>query len=109
MVHHGEIRWCSFPPPDKRRPVLVLTRDPGIRQLNTVTVASITSTRRSTRAHVLLGADDGLRQPSAVNLDLIPTVRQTAIGRLIAQLPEERMREVYAAIQFALGFELIKE
>jgi mRNA interferase MazF len=45
-MKRGDIRWYSFEPPDKRRPVLILTRDSAISVLNTVTVAPITSTMR---------------------------------------------------------------
>ena len=54
-MRRGEIRWYRFPRTDKRRPVLVLTRDPAIEFLGEVTVAPITSTIRGIPTEVLLG------------------------------------------------------
>lgn len=42
----GEIRWYTFALPDKRRPVLILTRNEVIDQLNEIIVAPITRTIR---------------------------------------------------------------
>jgi mRNA-degrading endonuclease toxin of MazEF toxin-antitoxin module len=45
-ICRGEVRLYQFAPPDKKRPVLVLTRDSAIAYLSTVTVAPVTSTIR---------------------------------------------------------------
>jgi mRNA-degrading endonuclease toxin of MazEF toxin-antitoxin module len=37
-MRRGDVRWYVFEPPDKRRPVLILTRNSAIGVLNTVTV-----------------------------------------------------------------------
>jgi len=50
----GEIRWYTFRLPDKRRPVLVLTRDEVIDRLNEIIVAPVTRTIRGLRTEVLL-------------------------------------------------------
>ncbi len=50
-VGRGEIWQYSFPKPDRRRPVLVLTRRALIGRLHTVTIAPITSTIRSDVAY----------------------------------------------------------
>jgi mRNA interferase MazF len=99
----GEIRLFRFPAPDKPRPVLVLTRPSAIDYLGRVTVAPITSTRRGVPSEVALGIEDGLKQPCAVNLHNVVTVRKDAMGRRLAQLAPQRMSEVCAALAFALG------
>ena len=43
-MKRGDVCWYTFPAPNKRRPVLILTRDSAITVLNSVTVAPITST-----------------------------------------------------------------
>lgn len=43
-INRGEIWQFSFPHPNKRRPVLVLTRQEVIDHLHTVTVAPLTTT-----------------------------------------------------------------
>ncbi len=45
-MRRGEIRWYRFARPDKRRSVLVLTRDSIISSLSEVTVAPVTTTVR---------------------------------------------------------------
>lgn len=102
-VARGDVRLFRFAPPDKQRPVLVLTRETIIDRLARVTVAPVTSTVRGVASEVTLGAEDGLRQPCAVNLHSIVTVPKERLGRRVAQLDERRLDEVCAAIAFALG------
>jgi mRNA interferase MazF len=79
-LSRGEVRLCRFAPPDKQRPVLVLTRDSAIRHLSTVTVAPITSTVRSVPSEVILDVDDGMKGRCAVNLHHAVTVAQARWG-----------------------------
>jgi mRNA interferase MazF len=102
-VERGEIRLLRFPSPDKERPVLVLTRSSAIAYLSRVTVAPITSTIRGVPSEVALGPEDGMKQPCAINLHHVMTVSQANLGRWLGDLPPRRMREVCAALAFALG------
>jgi mRNA-degrading endonuclease toxin of MazEF toxin-antitoxin module len=54
-------------------------------------------------SEVVLGTDDGMKQPCAVNLHNVVTVARDALGRRVARLDESRMREVCSALAFALG------
>jgi mRNA interferase MazF len=103
VIRRGEVRLCVFAPPDKRRPVLVLTRESSISHLATVTVAPITSTVRGVASEVLLNVDDGMKGPCAVNLHNAVTISQQRLGRLVATLTHDRMEAVCAALRFALG------
>ena len=102
-LERGDVRVVRFPLPDKPRPVLVLTRTSALDYLSRVTVAPITSTVRGVPSEVLIGPDDGVKQPCVVNLHNVVTVRRDALGRRVARLPPDRMREVCAALAFALG------
>lgn len=102
-VKRGEVRWYRFAPPDKQRPVLVLTRDSALSYLATATVAPVTSSVRGVRSEVVLTEADGMRHPCAVNLHGAVTVRQQLLGSCIARLGPERMAAVCAALGFALG------
>jgi mRNA interferase MazF len=104
MIRRGEIRWYRFAGPDKRRPVLVLTRDSIIDVLGEVTVAPITSTIRDIPTEVTVGAPEGLPRDCAINLDHLQTVPKARIGAAIGTLGASRMGEVRAALLFALGF-----
>ena len=92
-----------FAPPDKQRPVVVLTRDSILDRLARVTVAPVTSTIRGVASEVALGPEDGLRQACAVNLHNIVTVPRQGLGRRVAQLDEGRLDQICSAIAFALG------
>jgi mRNA-degrading endonuclease toxin of MazEF toxin-antitoxin module len=61
-VNRGEIWQFSFPRPDRRRPVLVLTRQDIIGHLHNVTVAPITTTIRDIPTEVVIGTESGLKQ-----------------------------------------------
>jgi len=77
-MERGEIRWYKFKPPDKERPVVVLTRDAAIQFLGDVAVAPITSTMRGIPTEVVLDENDGTRTACAINLDHIQTVAKTS-------------------------------
>lgn len=102
-IARGEIRLVRFPAPDKARPVLVLTRDSAMPYLSRVTVAPLTSTIRGVPSEVIVGPEDGLKAPSAVNLHNVLTVAKENLGRRVAQLGDDRMRDVCRALGFALG------
>ena len=104
-MRRGEVRWYTFKEPDKRRPVLILTRDSAIRFLNALTVAPITTTIRDISSEVFLTPEDGLLTNCAANFDNIQTVPKNKMGSLIAYLPSERMTEINRAIAFALGLD----
>ena len=81
----------------------MLTRASAIAYLSRVTVAPITSMIRGVPSEVPLGPDDGMKQACVVNLHNVMTVSQSNLGRCVAELTPERMREVRTALAFALG------
>src|ERR1700720_1761508 len=103
LLSRGEVRLCRFAPPDKQRPVLVLTRESSIGHLTTVTVAPITSTIRGVPSEVILDIDDGMKGRCAVNLHNAVTVAQARLGRRVGNLSAARMQEVCMALRFSLG------
>jgi mRNA interferase MazF len=102
-LSRSDVCLYRFAPPDKERPIVVLTRDSAIGHLATVTVAPITSTIRGVPSEVILDIDDGMKNRCAVNLHNPVTVAQTRFGRRVAALRAERMHEVCAALSFSLG------
>lgn len=101
-MKHGDIRWYKFVRPDKKRPVLILTRDSVLEYLNVVTIAPITSTVRKIPSEVFLTKDDGMLRDCAVNCDHLQTVPKGKIGPLITSLLPAKMVNVGQAIRFAL-------
>jgi len=104
-MKRGEVRWVDFELPDKRRPGVILTRNSAIGYLNSVTVASITTTIRETPSQVRLGREDGLQTECAVNLHNLQTVAKSEMGALIAVLHESKLDAIESALLFALGME----
>ena len=102
-MKRGEVRWYTFSAPDKRRPVLLLSRDSILPYLNEVTVAPLTTTIRDIPTEVILTPSDGVPERCAVNCDHIQTVAQAKTGKLITTLTTSQMEEVSRAISFALA------
>lgn len=105
-IARGDVRIYSFAPPDKKRPVLVLTRNSAITYLSTVTVAPITSTIRGVPSEVALDEQDGMKSPCVVNLHNAVTVSKDRLGKRVAQLRSSRMNEICSALRFSLGCDL---
>ena len=103
-MRRGEVRWYRFAAPDKRRPVVILTRDSILEALGEVTIAPVTSTIRDIPSEVVLTVHEGMPRDCAANLDHIQTVAKTRIGALITTLSRDRMTEIRTALLFALDF-----
>jgi mRNA interferase MazF len=103
-LRRGEVRWYEFARPDKKRPVVILTRDSVLEYLGEATIAPITRTVRGIPSEVLLSGDDGLPEPCAVNLDHVQTVARARLGALLTTLSTRRMAEIRDALLFALDF-----
>jgi mRNA interferase MazF len=101
-MKHSEIRWYKFRSPDKKQPVLILTRDSVLEYLGEVTIAPITTTIRDIPSEVFLSTADGMPQDCAVNCDHLQTVAKEKVGALITSLSRTKMLEVGRAIRFAL-------
>ncbi|MHB8655676.1 MAG: type II toxin-antitoxin system PemK/MazF family toxin [Terriglobia bacterium] len=102
-ITRGDIRLYKFARPDKQRPVVVLTRESATGYLSAVTVAPITRTIRGVPSEVLLTEADGMKGPCAVNLHNLVTVSKGHLGRRVAMLNSERLKEICGALGFALG------
>jgi mRNA interferase MazF len=103
----GDVYWYTFKEPDKRRPVVILTRNSAIAFLTALTVAPITNTIRGIPTEVVLSQADGLVADCAINLDNIQTVQKSKLGAFISHLSERRMHEVRRAVEFAFGFDAL--
>ncbi len=104
-MRRGEIRWYRFSQPDKRRPVLILTRDSIIPSLGEVTVAPLTTRIRNIPSEVALSKDDGPPRECAVNCDHLQTVPRARLGAPIGSLSAQKMEQVARAIRFALALD----
>ena len=73
-IARGDVRLYQFAKPDKKRPVVVLTRNSAIAYLSSVTVAPVTSTVRGVPSEVVLDEADGMKSNCAVNLHNAVTI-----------------------------------
>lgn len=103
-MNRGEVRWYRFAKPDKRRPVVILTRDSALEVLGEVTIAPITSTIREIPSEVVLTTADGMPHDCAINLDHVQTIAKGKLGSLITTVSPRKMVELRSALLFALGF-----
>jgi mRNA interferase MazF len=92
-----------FQAPDKRRPVVILSRTAVIPYLHTVMVAPITSTRRGIPSEAVIGVGAGLKHESVANLDHVQSVRREELHKLLGALTEDEMHAVCAALHVATG------
>lgn len=103
-MKRGEVRWYTFRPPDKRRPVLILTRTEIIERINEIIVVPATRTIRGLSSEVILSSDDGMPTTCALNFDHISLAQRGRIGGVVCTLPDERWPEIRNALLVACGF-----
>ena len=101
-MKRGEIRWYKCHAPDKKRPVLILTRNSVLEYITDVTIAPITTTIRDIPSEAFLTKADSMPKDCAVNCDHLQTVAKSKIGTLIATLSEEKLAQTAKAVRFAL-------
>ena len=102
-LNRGELWLLDRPKPDKRRPVLIVSRPTLIRSLHTVTVVAVTSTLRGAPTEVEVGVDEGLKKPSCVNLCNLFTVTQHELVRCVGSVSAHKMARVCRALVIACG------
>ena len=105
-MERGEVRWYTFAPPNKRRPVLILTRTAAIPFLEKVVVAGITTRIHGLLSEVLLDEADGMHNRCVISLDNLATVdtsRLVTDGAHITTLDDETMMLVREALLYAVG------
>jgi mRNA interferase MazF len=88
---------------DKRRPVVVLTRDPLGRHLHAVIIGPVTSTLRGLSTEVEVGPEDGVRMASVVNLDNLQLLDRRRLVRRVGRVRPETLRRICEATAEAIG------
>ncbi len=95
--------WFADVPGDKRRPVLVLTRDPMGRILQSVICAPITSMIRGIGTEVPLGHEAGLTHPSVANFDNTFLLARRRLVRRLGRVDHGTMVAACRALATAAG------
>ena len=100
----GEV-WFADVPGDKRRPVLVLSRDPMGRVLHSVICAPITSNARGITTEVALGREAGLAHASVANFDNAFLLSRRRLVRRLGRATPETMASACRALATATAGE----
>ncbi len=95
----GDVWWAELP--EKRRPVLVLTRDAAIPVLRTLLVAPVTRRVRGIATEVLLDAEDGMPAECAATMDNVTTIDRSFLTQRITRLGTDRMTRACVALAIA--------
>lgn len=101
-ARRGEV-WFADVPGDKRRPVLILTRDPMGRLLHSVICAPITSTVRQLAIEVPVGQEAGLAAESVANFDNTFLLARTRLVRRLGRASNDTMHAACRALNIAAG------
>ncbi len=94
--------WFAEVPGDKRRPVVVLTRNSILPRLTTILVAPVTTRVRDIPTEVLLGPAQGLLCQCVANFDNILPLPKDALVQRVGRLDASDLRRVCAAARFAI-------
>ena len=90
---------------DKRRPVVVLTRESVRPYLEWVTVAPITSTSKGLTTEVSVGRANGLEHESVITCDNIATIAVGELGEQIGYLLDAQEAQLTEAIVAAFDLD----
>jgi mRNA interferase MazF len=96
VPRQGEVWWAEAE--DKRRPVLILTRDDAIPVLRRVVVAPVTRTVRGIPTEVALGEDEGLPLACAASFDNVQPINRRLLTRRLGQVPAARRSDLCRAL-----------
>ena len=97
MVAQAEL-WLMETPNQKRRPVLVVSRDEVIPFLNNVVVAPITSTIRNIPSCIPVGPDEGIDHDSVATFDNLAAVPKSMLTRRLGNLGTDGRRRICEAL-----------
>ena len=84
----GDVWWAEAE--DRRRPVLVVTRDEAIPVLTRILVAPVTRTVRGIPTELILDAGDGLPQPCAASFDNLQPIRKSFLTDRLGSILHRR-------------------
>lgn len=99
-MKRGEIWWAIV---DKRRPVLLLSRQEAYAVRAMIIVAPVTTKVRGFSLEVKVGKREGLPRDCVLNCDWLVTVPKADLVERVGALSAAKLRQVDDALRFALG------
>ena len=101
-MRRGEIWWARV---DKRRPVVLVSRNEAYDVRAMVIVALATTTVRSFASEVKLGRREGLPRECVVNCDWLVTIPKSDLIERAGSLSASKVRALDEALAFSLGLD----
>jgi mRNA interferase MazF len=98
VVAQAEI-WLMETPNQKRRPVLIVSRDDVIPVLNNVVVAPLTTTLRAIPTCIRVGPDEGIDHDSVAAFDNLAAVPKSVLTTRLGQLGVGGRRQICSALE----------
>lgn len=101
-MKRGEIWWAVV---DKRRPVVLVSRQEAYAVRAMVITAPVSTTIRGYAVEIKLGPREGLPKASVINCDWLVTLPKQQLDQRIGTLSESKLQQLDEALKFALGLE----
>ena len=101
-MKRGEVWWANI---DKRRPVVLVSRDEAYEVRSLVIAAPATTTVRGYAVEVKVGRREGLPRECVINCDWLVTIPKEDLVKRAGALAAPKLRQLDAALRFALGLE----
>jgi mRNA interferase MazF len=101
-VRRGEIWWAQV---DKRRPVVLVSRDEAYAVRALVIAAGVTTTVRGYAVEVKVGRSEGLPRGGVVNCDWLVTLPKSDLRERAGSLGADKLRQLDVALRFSLGLD----
>jgi mRNA interferase MazF len=101
-MRRGEIWWARV---DKRRPVVLVSRNEAYDVRAMVIVAPATTTVRGFALEVKLGRREGLPRECVVNCDWLVTIPKRDLIERAGALSAAKARKLDEALAFSLGLD----
>lgn len=101
-MKRGEVWWAKT---DKRRPVLLVSRDEAYAVRANVTVAPVTTRIRGLAVEVVVGKREGLPKRGVINCDALVTIAKTLLVKRAGILSAKKKSQLDDALRFALGLD----
>ncbi|GMV16152.1 MAG: type II toxin-antitoxin system PemK/MazF family toxin [Polyangiaceae bacterium] len=101
-MKRGEVWWARL---DKRRPVVLVSREEAYAVRAMVIAAPVSTTIRGFAVEVKVGRSEGLPRAGVVNCDWLVTVPKADLIERAGRLAPAKVRLLDDALRFALGLE----
>lgn len=99
-MKRGEVWWAHL---DKRRPVVLISRDEAYALRANIVVAPASTDVRGYSVELKLGRAEGLPRTCVVNCDWIATMPMEDLIERVGALSREKLARLDEALRFALG------